>query len=340
MRSAHVAARFLLLKEFMTAVRASDITIAVTVYNRAEHVQQAVASALAQTVPSGHVMVVEDCSPADTIREPVLAAFGDRIVYHRNSRTRGLFDNWNACIELCRTRWLCILHDDDFLEPTFVEAMVELAAAAPGRGLYYGACRTVDSAGRVLIEPPPAAAFEWSELDIAAWARYDPLCFPGQLFDVALARELGGFRAASRYAGDWEMWFKIALARGAAKTHRVVANYREHHSLGRGTTKVDVSGRKYAYVNMQRKRHYRALAGFRPGARFDRYALQRVDPMPTRFLVRHAHSFSDRMLKYNAGLLWASRAPHVSYLAFQWLTRLLGPRSLRFFSHLYRRFST
>lgn len=319
----------------MTVLSANDITIAVTVYNRRTYLRQAINSALQQRLGSAHhVIVVEDCGPDDSLREFTLREFGDSIRYYRNSRRRGLFDNWNACIARCSTRWLCILHDDDFLEPTFIESMQELGAAAPDRALYYGACNTVDREGRSIVEVPEASRFEWRELDLETCTRHDPICFPGQLFAVEAARGIGGFRPNSHYCADWEMWFRLAMAGGAAGTNRVVANYREHHTVGRGTTKVDISGRKYAYVNMQRKRHVAWLRKVCPAVSFDRTALQSESPMPTRFLLKHAHSFSPLMLKYNAALLNRSAPPHLGYRIFQSLVRLCPQLVLRYASRL------
>src|SRR5580658_7936336 len=104
-------------------LRPEDITIAITVYSRREFVLGAIRSALAQTIPV-KVIVVEDCGdPA--LRDFVLREFGSRIEYFRNPRNRGLFDNWNACLEYCRTPWISILHDDDLLHPIFVETMLK-----------------------------------------------------------------------------------------------------------------------------------------------------------------------------------------------------------------------
>jgi glycosyltransferase involved in cell wall biosynthesis len=317
----------------------SDITIAVTVYDRQEYLTAAIKSSLNQRGSNPPtVMVVEDCGPNPRLRESVLSEFGNRITYHRNKQRRGLFDNWNACIEMCRTNWLCILHDDDFLEPTFIESMTELHQAAPGRGLYYGECDVVDREGNHLEKKHPPSIFEWHELDLEAWTHYDPVCFPGQLFNVAAARVLGGFRPKSQYCADWEMWFKLALHYGAAATNRIVATYREHYSAGRGTTRVDISGRKYALVNAHRKKHMSWLRELRPGVRFDRTALQREAPMPTRFILEYGSGFSPRMLRYNAGLLDRSAAPHIGYRCFQLLARVLTWRGLRMMSRIYRLF--
>ena len=214
--------------------------------------------------------------------------------------------------------------------------MIQLAKAAPGRALYYGVCDVVDAAGEYLSKKPRSIPFTWHELNLEDWVRYNPVCFPGQLFNVAAARALGGFRSASRYCADWEMWFQLTLAHGSAATNRVVATYREHHSTGRGTTEVDISGRKYACGNMQRKRHIAWLRKLKPDLRFDRKALFKEAPMSTRFILEHGYKFSPRLLRYNAGLLYLSSAPHLRYHIFQILSKLLTWRSLRGFSFLFQ----
>jgi len=111
-------------------VAADQITIAITVYNRRQYLKQAIASALDQSRPV-RVIVVEDCGPDKELEAWVKAEFGSRIDYVRNPTRRGLFGNWNVCLELCRTEWISILHDDDFLAPVFVEAIIGLGPGGP-----------------------------------------------------------------------------------------------------------------------------------------------------------------------------------------------------------------
>lgn len=308
----------------MAALNASDITIAVTVFDRRRYIAQAIESALNQDgEQEPTVLVVEDKGPDPELRGFVEGKFGSRITYIRNYERLGLCGNWNACIAACRTSWLCILHDDDFLEPTFVSSMIELAAAAPDRGLYYGLCHLVDQDGKRLDSDRPSQPFAWHERDLEDWTRHQLVCFPGQLFNVAAARSLGGFRASSQYAADWEMWFKLALHYGAAATNRIVANYREHQGPGRGTVTADARGRRYAYSNLQRKRHVAWLRHRRPELRFERGKLLAESPMSIRYLLQNAWRFSPRMLRYNVGLLRRSASPHWTYGVFQNLTRAL-----------------
>src|SRR5215475_4246845 len=123
----------------------ADITIAVTVFNRRQFLKQAIASALEQTMPA-RVIVVEDCGPDPEMETFVRQQFGERIGYLRNPKRRGLFGNWNACLDYCRTPWISILHDDDYVAPGFIEAMIELSRQAPGKGLYFGQTTLVNEA--------------------------------------------------------------------------------------------------------------------------------------------------------------------------------------------------
>ncbi len=329
-----------LSQDGMSKMAPPDITIAITVYDRREYLPTAIRSALTQTTAvQPRVMVVEDCGPGLGLQEAIKSEFGQTIQYIRNPKRRGLCDNWNACIEACTTQWLCILHDDDVLEPTFVDAMLELSQAAPGRALYYGLCDVIDGGGDHLTRHPRSLPFGWQQLAMENWAIHDPVCFPGQLFNAPMAASLGGFRAMSRYTADWEMWFKLALNHGAAGTNRVVARYRDHHSVGRGTTDADLSGRRYAYVNIQRKRHTAWLRNAGMNAQFDRISIQRGSPMPSIFLLSYGNRFPLRMLRYNAGLMFLSSSPHGRYRLFQLITKLLTWRSLRITSRLFQLFS-
>lgn len=312
-----------------------EITIAVTVYDRRDFVEQAVASALAQTLHV-RVMVVEDCGPDPGLQARVVARFGSRITYHRNARRRGLFDNWNACIGLCATPWLCLLHDDDFLAPDFVEAMIELAARIPDRGLYYGRCHVVDAAGTVTRTPEALPGAVWQATDHVELAQRNPVCFPAELFRADHAKELGGFHPASLFTSDWDMWARLSLRHGAAFTSRAVGNVRNHNTEGRGTTRVERNGKCVGLGLMQARKNLAMLRQVGQVRPFDRAAILRHGPVSTRFLLENAAGFSPRMLAYNRGLLLQSQAPHTGYLLFQFMARCLGPGFLRAASKLSR----
>jgi glycosyltransferase involved in cell wall biosynthesis len=299
------------------------ITIAITVYDRRQYLQKAIASALDQTVPV-RVIVVEDCGPDPMLESLVKAEFGSRIEYVRNPKRRGLFGNWNACLELCQTEWLSILHDDDFLAPNFTAEMVKLAGEAPGLDLYFGQTVIVNERSEPIpeyeIRPVPAP---WMRIGLTDIIYHTPFPFPGQLFRVSSAKSLGGFCVHSYYCGDWEMWAKLIARTGAAQTGEVIAFNRLHAGLGRGSNRVFRSGRGTPASYLQ---HKRVLALLPPASRvkFDRAEYQRRNLIPVRFLLRYGASLSPRLLRYYVGLLLLSKPPHWGYAVFRGMTRIGG----------------
>ena len=317
---------------------ANQITIAVTVYNRRQFIKQAIASALNQSVPV-RVVVVEDCGPDPTLASLVKNEFGPRIEYIRNPTRRGLFGNWNACLDVCATEWITILHDDDFLAPEFIEAMIELERESPGCALYLGRTLNVNERG----EPTPeqdvrAVSGRWMKRDLMD-ILYVPFSFPGHLFRVSDARAVGGFRETSFMCGDWEMWAKLMAFGGAAQSSRVVAFNRSHAGWDRGSNQAARSGRHLPTTFAQHKRIL-ALLAKRGAPKFDRKGWQQRSPMSTRFLLRYAQTLSPRLLRYHVGLLLLSTAPHWRYALFQKMTRIGGAGFVKWASKMWCRMNS
>ena len=263
----------------------------------------------------------------------IVGKFGGRIEYFRNLQNRGLFDNWNACLEYCATPWLSILHDDDLLHPHFVGTMLALAKAAPGRALYFGRSGQLAENGTIYAAPPVSWEKDWRDLDVVKFAEQCYVMFPGQLLRGGAARDLGGFRPVSYFTGDWDMWFRLALRFGAAQTVSEVSIVRSHYGKDRGTSRVERMGWKWALDNVQRK-HNLALLQREKGITipFERAKLLKDMPLSSRVLLRHAHESSRRILAYNWWLFTHSKPPHPLYAALQGMVWLLGPHALRVYS--------
>ena len=132
------------------------------------------------------------------------------------------------------------------------------------------------------------------------------------------------------------MWAKLIARTGAAQTREVVAVNRLHDTPERATSRVYRKGRTIPDSLVQ---HKRVLALLPPS---DRLKLDRVEYLrhylvPVRFLLRHGDSLSPRLLRYHAGTLLLSPAPHWRYAVFQQLTRLGGARFVKLMSKIWNR---
>jgi glycosyltransferase involved in cell wall biosynthesis len=315
------------------SLQAGQITIAITVYDRRDFIEQAIDSALSQTIPA-KVVVVEDCGPDLTLRAFVTSKFGARIQYIRNPKRRGLFGNWNACLEHCDTPWLSILHDDDYLKPTFVETMLDLHQAAPGRGLYFGNSQEVNPAGQIVQFGQTVVVGPRQEIDLRALADANILGFEGHLLPVEYVRNVGGFRSSSRYCGDWEMWFKLVSRYGGVCTGTVVAVVRLYEDQRKGTTKVSRVGENYLATIVQRKRNYAYLKQAGRIQEFDIKALRFKTNMSCKYMFWFGAGFSRRILDYNIRLFLGFPPSSLRQRLFQLALRVFGRRLVKLCSGL------
>ncbi|WP_369386635.1 glycosyltransferase family 2 protein [Streptomyces sp. CG1] len=105
-------------------------TVVVITYNDAEHVLEAVASALAQGDVVGEVVVVDDASTDDTPRvlERLEAAEARVRVVRRATNSGGCGSPRNDGIDAARHPWLVFLDSDDVLAPKAVDTLLATAA--------------------------------------------------------------------------------------------------------------------------------------------------------------------------------------------------------------------
>jgi len=332
-----------------------QITIAVTVYSRRHYLKQAISSALNQTKPV-RVLVVEDCGPDPEMESFVKGEFGSAIQYFRSQKRRGIFGNWNVCLDLCETEWISILHDDDYLASNFVESMIELARLAPGCGLYFGWTHLVNELGNPLPtvlhhvykamvdgKGNPLSGAEpwrntgrWKPIDLGAVLYATAFQFPGQLFPVQLAKKLGGFRETSYFCGDWEMWANLIADSGGAQTAEYVAFNRCHAGWDRGCTQIVATGRLLPTTIMQHKRVLALMRRSKP-IEFDRSIYTRGLPVSVRFLVQYGPLLPRYLFNYQLKMFLLSRPPHWRYAFIQQCVRIGGAGFIHLASKLWSR---
>lgn len=287
---------------------AKDITIAVTVYRRLDYLGEALASAVGQTVPVRVILLDDGCQDLAAL-QTILDRFGDRVEYRRNSGTLGLFRNMNACIEGCPTAWLSILHDDDRLAPDFVERILEVSPEAEGAALFCGASVYLRPDGQPFHRLVPEFAGRWRKLGADDFAYRTWFPFPGQLMHAPTARAVGGFPEKSLYTGDWDLWFRLALAGGVVQLKAELGLHRVHLGADRGTTAAAKTGRKSALIAMQVKRNLGRLRRAGAHSPFDRGRLIHTSPPLYRDLLVYAAQMPSWLLRYNRQLLLLARPP-------------------------------
>ncbi|MGD0196566.1 MAG: glycosyltransferase family A protein [Solirubrobacteraceae bacterium] len=175
-------------------------------------IEQAIASALAQTVASLELIVIDDGSsvPLDARLQQV----GDeRLTVLRHPVNRGVSAARNTGLEHARAPLVALLDADD----TWASQHLERSLAVlrdPEADLVYG---------NALLSAHPTGAtrlYSASELSeqpiasVAALARRNPICTSTVLARTDLLREAGGWPTWLQVGEDWWLCFKL-LDRGA-----------------------------------------------------------------------------------------------------------------------------
>jgi len=123
------------------------VTAAITTYNRAALVVDAVESVLAQTYPDYELVVVDNGSTDRT--HAALEPYRDRLRYHRQENL-GRAGARNTALRLARGRYVAFLDSDDLWLPDKLARQVEALDSSPGAGLVHGQVELIAEDGSPL----------------------------------------------------------------------------------------------------------------------------------------------------------------------------------------------
>lgn len=120
------------------------VSVVIPTYNRADLLGDAIASALAQTVPPAEILVVDDGSTDDT--PGVVASFGGPVRHIRQERA-GQSAARNFGASLASGEFIAMLDSDDLWEPLKLERQLALHREVPELAWSVTDCLVVDATG-------------------------------------------------------------------------------------------------------------------------------------------------------------------------------------------------
>lgn len=114
----------------------SPIEIVIPTYKRPTLLLEALDSAINQDVDFKYLITIIDNDP-DSSNENLLnkKEYKNRIRYIRNKENLGLFGNWNRAIQVSRSPFIALLHDDDMLEKNYLSSLIKVIVRYPDAGV-------------------------------------------------------------------------------------------------------------------------------------------------------------------------------------------------------------
>lgn len=245
------------------------ITVAIPAYNGSAFIEEAVNSVLNQTYRVEGIIIIDDYSTDSTVekaREVIRNNSDRKINLVLNERNIGYQANWNKCIELCTSRYLIILHQDDMLRSFSCERLISFLKENPELALAGGREEICNVSGR----PPnrrhpvkPDRIFERGRIFEFVTEESSYIPCSSVMFDLDKIRQVGGFDIDVS-ATDELYWprvltkFPIAILGAALILRRSHPEQAEYFSFIEDEKRALVIFRRFRAISMLEER-----AGYR-----------------------------------------------------------------------------
>jgi glycosyltransferase involved in cell wall biosynthesis len=199
------------------------VSVIIPCYNSEAFLEEAIASAMAQTYSPVEIVVVDDGS---TDRSPQIAQ--SLPVRYIRQPNRGLAASRNLGIRESKGSYIVFLDADDRLKPEAIEIGVRILAQRPQYAMAVGDHFFVSHNGSYLAASrkncPPAFHYE-------ALLRSNFIEMVSTvLFRRSVLEEAGGFDTRFRVSEDYELYLRVAKTHAIYCHPAIVAEYRIHES--------------------------------------------------------------------------------------------------------------
>lgn len=208
------------------------VQISVLCYNGERYLAEAIESALAQTLETVQVAVIDDGS---TDRSAEIAArYADAGVdFRQNPTNLGLSANWTQAGRTAKTDYVAVLHQDDRIRPQFAEVLASRLEQAPDAVAAICNTQVVDSQ----LRPLRVERFERKRRSGGGRfteEEYRQLLFGNYIYGCSwLARpqlfERWQFEQRFGWVPDWNLWLSVlADPTRVVREDAILSEYRLH----------------------------------------------------------------------------------------------------------------
>ncbi len=208
------------------------VSIGIPTYNRAKNgnLRRVVERSLGQSYSNIEVIVSDNCSDDNT--SDVMAEFSDsRLQYFRQNTNIGPNSNFNFCLDQARGKYFLLFHDDDSIDPDFIETCMASLEEGKDVGIIFTGVRVIDQNDNILKEHQNNAGnlsashfmFGWFHGKFALF-----LC--NTLYNTELLKGVGGFHSKHNLYDDLVATFSLVGKYERVDVPEIKASFRRHSS--------------------------------------------------------------------------------------------------------------
>ena len=206
-------------------------SVVLPTFNRVGYLEEALASVLSQSgLGDAEILVMDNHSELSDPKAIVDQAGDPRVKYVRQPENIA-GRNWIDGIRRTTGQWVHLMHDDDRLRPGFYEAYREFIARHAEAGMVFCRAMRIDEAGREIspvLDPEGQSGSGFVEDALYKLAACNYVVCPTAVVRRDVYEKLGTFNCDLLYAGDHEMWMRIAAAYPLGFIAESLLEYRTH----------------------------------------------------------------------------------------------------------------
>ncbi|MEX1136346.1 MAG: glycosyltransferase [Balneolales bacterium] len=204
------------------------VTIGLTTYNRADgYLRCALDAAVSQTYNNIEIIVSDNNSEDNT--EEVVKSYSDqRINYIKQKENIGAGGNFNFCLDQAQGKYFLLLHDDDSIDPDFIETCMEMISTYGDTGIVRTGTRLIDSEGSVKSIKPNYSGSSNADFLLSWFSNKTALYLCSTLYNTKGLKEVGGFTSETHLFDDVAPMLKLTEKYGKLDVSHVKAGFRRH----------------------------------------------------------------------------------------------------------------
>lgn len=203
-----------------------EVTVLLCVHNGGDHLDEAIASILAQSFTDFELLIIDDGS-TDQTPDIICAVRDPRIRSIRHDSNRGLISVLNEGLELSLGRYIARMDADDVCHKERLQIQYRFLENHPEVGVLGTGVRIINGKGygRVVYEFP-------EQHEVITWALsfVCPLVHPTIMMRRDLIRSAGGYSAQALHAEDYDLWERLLTKTRFANLCQPLLCLRKHGS--------------------------------------------------------------------------------------------------------------
>lgn len=185
-----------------------SVSVAMSAYNCAPYLAQAIESILAQSFTDFEFLILNDGSHDDSAAIIDRYAARDSRIRAIHRENRGLIASLNELIAESRAPLIARMDGDDIALPDRFAKQVTFLDSHPDHGVVGTWTRDIDGDGnpyRLNGMDHPTSHEEF----MARIGHGSLLCHPATIFRKAVVEQVGGYHAAFRHCEDLDLWLRL-----------------------------------------------------------------------------------------------------------------------------------